>query len=218
LKDNRNAAGQGGAAMLGSGGASGVGGASEAGQSDGNDGLDGGSATTDVETRQDATDGADVRAGETGPFLGLVNPSFEQGYSGWTFEPSSAAGKYAFTQYPTPGAYTIDGQYELATWHGVDAYKVRVFQSFVGLENGKYTFKGYFNRGDGHNAVYIYTSGCGGPDRQANVPLTNSTGWDQVGLGGIDVTANACEVGFVIDANPTNWLNADAFSFEKDPQ
>jgi hypothetical protein len=50
------------------------------------------------------------------------------------------------------------------------------------------------------------------------VPLTNSTQWIEVGIGGINVTNNQCEVGFVVDASPTQWLNADAFSFERDPQ
>jgi hypothetical protein len=193
-------------------------GAGGAGQAGANGGLDAAEPpAADSEAGQDAGSG-DSPARETGAFFGLVNPGFEQGYNGWTFDPPSAVGKYAFTQYPTPGAYTIEGQYELATWHGVDAYRIRIYQSFLGLENGIYTFKGYFNRGDGLNAVYVYASGCGGQDQQTNVPLTNSTQWIQVGIGGINVSDNRCEVGFVVDANATNWLNADAFSFERDPQ
>lgn len=165
----------------------------------------------------DAADGTGLISTDAGVNM-LANASFEQGLMGWTFDPMSAEGKYAFTQFPVGTATVVDGQYELATWHGTDAFRIRVYQSLTGLENGRYTFKGWFNRGDGQNAVYVYSSGCGGPDQQTNIPLTNATQWIDVGIGGINVTNNQCEVGFVVDANPTNWLNADAFTFERDPQ
>jgi hypothetical protein len=203
----------------GSGGSSGAAGTALGGQAGGDAESDGdaaGSLLVDGDTSRDAA--ADAPGEGSRPSSGLVNPSFEEGYTGWLFEPTSAMGRYAYTQYPTAGAVTVDGQNELATWAASDAFTVKVFQSFVGLANGRYTFKGYFNRGDGHNAVYMYAANCGGADRQQSVPLTGPTQWLQVGIGGIDVTAGRCEVGFFVDANATNWLNADAFAFDMDPQ
>lgn len=148
----------------------------------------------------------------------LANPSFELGLSGWSFEPASAMGKYAYTQFPPGQATTIDGQNELATYSGNDAFTVRVFQIPSNLPSGKYTFTAYFNRGDGFNAAYLYSRNCGGPDRRQDIPLTAATQWLQVQIGAIDVTSSQCEVGFFVDSNPTDWLNADAFSFAEDPQ
>ncbi len=84
----------------------------------------------------------------------LVNPSFEQAYSGWTFVPASAMGKYAYTQYPGTGAYTIDGQYELATYSASDSFTVSVSQTLSNVPSGTYRFSGEFQLRV-NNAAYI---------------------------------------------------------------
>jgi len=146
-----------------------------------------------------------------GPNL-LANASFEQGYVGWTFAPQSAMGKYAFDQLPVPGGYTIDGQYELATWSGTDSFTVQISQTFTNLPDGTYTFEGNFNCGV-NNQAYIFVKGCGGPDQQQNIGVTAPTSWLQVAIPGIQVTGGSCQVGFLVDASPSDWLNADAFTF-----
>ncbi len=156
--------------------------------------------------------------GGSGPTGSIVNPSFEESYAGWTFDPISVRGAFAYVQWPPTGGATVDGAFELSTWSQATAFQVKVYQVISGLTDGKYTFKGYFNRGDGHVAAYIYAAGCGGEDRQENVPLTAPAQWLEVGIGGIDVVGGKCEVGFFVSSNPENWLNTDAFSFEKDPQ
>lgn len=217
LQDNHGANG-------GSGGSSGSGGTrmtdgSTADSAGGSIALD---ATPDVDdggpsATSDASDSGTIVPSDAPSVNMLANPSFEQGLNGWSFDPMTAQGKYAFTQYPVGTASIPDGQYELATWNATDAYRIRIFQTFTGLENGRYTFKGWFTRGD-DNAAFVYSAGCGGADQQMAVPLTASTEWIQVGVGGINVTNGQCEVGFVVDANANNWLNADAFTFERDPQ
>ena len=147
-----------------------------------------------------------------GPNL-LVNASFEQGYVGWTFVPQSAMGKYAFEQMPVPGSYTIDGQYELATWSGTDSFTVQISQTFTTLPDGTYTFKGNFNCGV-NNQAYVFAKGCGGPDQQQNIGVTSPTSWLEVGIASVQVTGGEdFQVGFLVDASPTDWLNADAFTF-----
>jgi hypothetical protein len=156
-------------------------------------------------------------AGDGGPISIIVNGGFEQGYTGWTFDPASAMGDYAKSQVPVGTAVTIDGVYELATWSDRTAFTVRVFQPFSGLPSGKYTLSGHFTRGAGLNAAYLYAN-CDGTVRQENVLQTGDLQWVEVGIGGIDVTTGQCEVGFYVDSNIGNWLNADAFSFTLDPQ
>ena len=120
-------------------------------------------------------------------------------------------GKYAYTQYPGTGAYTIDGQYELATYSASDSFTVSVSQTLSNVPSGTYRFGGHFNCGV-NNAAYVYSSNCGGPDQRANIPATAATAWEEISVD-IDVTAGSCTVGFYVDASPTDWLNTDAFTF-----
>lgn len=183
-------------------------------------GADGQMATDASSDGADVAEGGELDANHTdgGPSV-LVNPGFETGLSGWSFDPAAAMGKYAYTQFPQGvGAMTIDGQYELATWSGTDAFTLRVFQTPSNLPSGTYTLTAHFNRADGFKAAYLYARNCGGPDQQQNIPSTAATEWVVTQITGIQVTAGQCEVGFYVDSNPADWLNADAFSFSEDPQ
>jgi hypothetical protein len=158
----------------------------------------------------------------TGAVGQLVNPSFETSNTlGWTVEPTDALTKrHAFVQVPQGTATVPDGGYEFSTWHMTDAFAVEVSQTITGLEDGTYTFKGYFSRGDGFNSVSIFARNCGGevdPEPVA-VPLTDPSQWLNVELTGIEVLGGSCDVGLSIDSNPTNWLNADLFTFEKEAE
>ena len=77
---------------------------------------------------------------------------------------------------------------------------------------GTYTFQGWFNRGV-NNATYLYAN-CGGANQQVDIPITAPTSWLLVSIPGITVTGGSCELGFFVDASATDWVNADAFSFE----
>jgi len=142
---------------------------------------------------------------------------FEEGENGWLAEPAEALGVYAFVQWPVAGASTPDGLNELSTWSESTAFSVRLYQTLEGLADGRYKLGGHFNFGAGHNAVYLFARGCGGADRQEDVQQTLSSQWLEAELTGIHVVGGRCEVGFFVDANPNNWLNADLFSFESDP-
>jgi hypothetical protein len=158
--------------------------------------------------------GASPDAGmATNPPPALVNPSFEQGFAGWVTDPASVQGTYAFVQWPTAGATTVDGLNEISTWSEATAFSVAIYQTIDGLADGLYTFKGHFNFGTGHNAVYVFARGCGGDDRQLDVPQTLPSQWLEVELTDIDVVGGRCDVGFFVDANASNWLNADLFSW-----
>jgi hypothetical protein len=146
-----------------------------------------------------------------GPQL-LVNPSFEQGYLGWSFSPPTEEGKDAYIQVPTGGASTVDGQYQLSTWSGTNAFTVRVYQVVSNLPDGTYTLSAWFQSGF-NNQAYLFSTGCGGPAQSNNVPVTSPTGWVQITISSIAVTGGSCEVGVFVDASATDWLNVDAFSF-----
>lgn len=157
--------------------------------------------------------------GGTGAVGELVNPSFEtSNTSGWTVSPATAlTKKHAFVQWPVGGGSVPDGNYEFSTWHMTEAFEVDLYQTISGLEDGVYTFKGYFSRGDGFNAVSIFARNCGALDPEpVEVPLTEPTQWLAVEMVGITVTGGSCEVGLRIDSNASNWLNADLFSFGPD--
>lgn len=158
--------------------------------------------------------------GGTGAVGELVNPSFESGnVSGWQVEPAEAlTKKYAFVQWPQGAGSVPDGTYEFSTWHKTDTFTVELHQTIKGLADGTYTFKGYFSRG-ALNAASMFARNCGGVDPEpVPVPLTDPSQWLAVSLSGIEVSGGSCEVGLHIESTAENWLNADLFSFEKEPE
>lgn len=183
----------------------------------------GGSSASGGSAGAEATDGFAGAAGSPANGGGniLTNPSFEEYWTGWLVAPDSARGKYANVKWPQPGSFTPNGESEenlLGTWHMTDAFVVTVYQSLQGIDDGLYTFKGFFNWGGGHNALQIFARNCGGQDIAEDIPETAPTQWIEVGIGGIEVVGGHCEVGFMVDSNAQDWLNADMFSFEMDPQ
>ena len=183
-------------------------------------------ATSDasVDRAETASDASTPDAAEAGPIDYLANPNFASStLAGWTVVPPDAAQTTAFTQAPVGSATTPQGQaYELATYSASAAFTVDMSQSLTNLPDGTYTFSGWFNRGT-NNQAYIYAKNCGGSDTAADdggagevadIPLTSSTGWEQVTIAGIVVAGGSCQVGFYVDAAATDWLNADGFSFE----
>src|ERR1041384_4748075 len=140
--------------------------------------------------------------------------------SGMTVEPADALTKrHAFVQVAQGSSTIPDGIYQFSIWHGTDTYTVDLHQTVTGLEDGTYTFKAYFTRGDGFTDVQMFARDCGGPDLEPMpVPLTDASQWLNVELTGIEVTGGSCDVGLSIGANPANWLNADLFTFEKEAE
>jgi len=158
--------------------------------------------------------------GGTGAVGELVNPSFETSNTmGWTVDPADAlSDRHAFVQPPTAGSSVPDGGYEFSTWHMTDKFVVDLHQTVTGIEDGTYVFKGYFNLGTGFNKVEAYATDCGGADPAPQAVVSNgATEWQAVSVTGIVVKGGECTVGVRIDSNPTNWLNADLFTFEPDP-
>jgi hypothetical protein len=200
--------------------AAGSAGQAEAGKGGGGAESGGTSAAAGEGGMDSAGGAADKPNGGTGAVGELVNPSFETSNTmGWTVEPSDAlTKKHAFVQWPVGGGSVPHGNYEFSTWHGTDAFAVEAYQKIEGLADGKYTFKGYFSRGDGFNDVHLFARHCGGAEAEpVPIPLTEPTQWLAVEMNGIDVVGGSCEVGMVIDSNASNWLNADMFSFEPTP-
>lgn len=152
----------------------------------------------------------------------LENGSFETGsLTGWTVDPPNATAvptRYAFVQPPQGSGTVPDGGYEFSTWHMEDAFAVELHQTIEGLEDGYYIFKGYFNLGTGHNSVEMFVEDCGGTDPDP-VPILagGAADWLPITITAIEVKGGSCTVGVRIDSNKTNWLNADLFTFEPDP-
>jgi hypothetical protein len=147
----------------------------------------------------------------------LLNPSFESfNTMGWTVEPASAlTNRYIFVQAPTGTVPAPDGAYELATWHQTDGFQVEIHQTVLGLEDGTYTFQGWFSRGDGFNDIYMFARECGGTDPEPlPIPLTDPSSFELVALTGIEVVGGSCKVGIYVDSNLGNWMNADKFSLQ----
>lgn len=213
----------GGPAAAGQGGESGGGAAgSEQGGNGGSAGDRAGAAGAELGGAGGAggTGGVDVggAAGSgTGGRTTLVNPSFELGVTGWTVDPEVAATKgYIYFQFPPTGATAVHGSFIASVWNGTDEYQFSVYQALDGLEDGLYTFKGYFSSTLARE-VYVFARNCGGVD-QTEVVATNSFPWHEVGISGINVVGGRCEVGFFVHGIPNDWLNVDLLSFERDPQ
>jgi hypothetical protein len=164
-------------------------------------------------------------AGGEGPVVTqdtLVNPSFESQLLGWTVDPATAiAARYVYTQQPTGGGMTKDGLYELATWHLTDAYTVSVSQRLTGLEPGTYTFSGWFST-TSTDGAYLFARDCGEPEVRVDIPPLTWE-WFEIAIVSFTVSSTSCEVGITVSGDATgasgaqDWLNADMFSFTKDP-
>lgn len=162
--------------------------------------------------------GPTTGGGGTGAVGELVNPSFETAsVAGWTVQPASAlTKKYIFVQWPVGSATVPDGNYELSTWHETEAYALEIFQTIKGLEDGTYSFKGYFTHGPNFNEISMFARNCGGEDPEpVPIVLASPSAWEAFAFEGIQVTGGSCEIGLTIDAQPNSWLNADEFSFER---
>lgn len=205
-------AGAGGAPVQGNGGLPGMGGAIT-----GKGGATSGGATSAGGSSQGGTT---ARGGSSsgGANPTLVNPSFESSLTGWTIDPPDAgpSGKrYVYTQAPTDSSKPPNGSQELATWHDKDSYQVSIFQTLHGLKDGVYTFQGYFSS-DRSGGTYIFARNCGGTDREALVPTTSWT-WFTFALKDIQVAGGNCEVGIRVVGAPNDYLNADMFTFDMNP-
>lgn len=151
--------------------------------------------------------------GATGATGELVNPSFETFNTvGWTVEP---AGTYAFVQAPQGTDKNPDGAYEFSTWSQTETFTVELYQTIKGLEDGKYTFKGYFSAG--LNNVTMFARKCGGAADPAPA-VVPAQSWTAVEVKGIEVVGGSCEVGLHVESMATQWMNADLFTFKKDAE
>lgn len=146
----------------------------------------------------------------------LINGSFETNTTfGWTLSPATS---YAFTQRAQGSATIPDGVYQFSTWAETATFAVDLHQTIKGIEDGTYVFKGYFNLGGNFNGVELYASDCGGVDPEPIAILpAGASAWLPVMIEGIDVKGGSCTVGVRIDSNAMDWLNADLFTFELDP-
>jgi hypothetical protein len=145
----------------------------------------------------------------------LVNPGFQSGLAGWTVDPptaTTAPTRYAYTQTPNPANGTGSS---LATWHQTDEYSVSVFQNVTGLVPGAYTFKGFLSSLLTREA-YLFARNCGGAEITSTITPV-SYEWFEVSIPSIPVSGTSCEVGIFVHNVGADWVNADEFSFEKDP-
>lgn len=219
--------GSGGVAVVGSGGVSALGGSTAKG---GASTVAGAGATAGTSSGSGGTTaagggaqgGSTARGGAASGGMSnptLVNPSFESSLTGWTIDPPDAgpSGKrYVYTQAPTDSSKPPNGSQELATWHDKDSYQVTVSQTLRGLKDGIYTFQGYFSS-DRSGGTFIFARNCGGADREVQVPTTSWT-WFTFGIKDIHVSGGSCEVGIRVIGAPNDYLNADMFTFEMNPE
>jgi hypothetical protein len=181
---------------------------------DGGDGNPGGDGNTGGSTGGTAGKGG---TGGTGAVGELVNPSFESNSTaGWTVSPPEAlTNRWIYTQAPTGTVPAPDGAYELATWHNMTGYQVEIYQNVTGLEDGTYTFSGFFSWGLVINDIYLFARNCGATDPDPMpVPTTPSDSFVQVSMTGIEVVGGSCEVGLYVDGSVNAWMNADNFALE----
>ena len=153
------------------------------------------------------------------PLVGnlLANPGFESALTGWSVDPSIAVtNRYVYAQPPNPPNETSRA---LAVWHQTSAYEFRIYQTFSGLEPGTYTFKGEFSTESIQEAYLFARCGEEGAEVEVTQPIPlQGYEWFPVVLQSFSVTADRCEVGlYVRGIADVDWLNADNWSFEKDP-
>lgn len=219
LKEGSSAAGDSslGGQDTGGGGNANVAGESSGGSS-GSESSAGGTTTARGGSTGSSVGGTSATTTTAGPTGKLINPSFENGSTGWTADPAGELGwpndpKYsAFVQPPVGSATVHEGAVQLSFYNSERAFQVKVSQTIEGIADGQYTFSGWFTLGT-LKSTYIYAKGCGGTD-PPQVPITLSDIWHQVSIPTIDVVGGKCEVGFYVDGAAFSWLNADDFAFE----
>ncbi|HEX6276194.1 MAG TPA: hypothetical protein VFZ53_24300 [Polyangiaceae bacterium] len=197
-----------GSAGSGTGGRGGS--AGTAGEGGGEGGGDTGGSSTGGTAGKGGTAG-------TGAVGELVNPSFETNTTtGWTVSPPEAlTNRWIYTQAPTGSVPAPHGAYELATWHNMTGYQVEIFQNVTGLEDGTYTFSGFFSWGLTINEIYLFARNCSDTDPEPMpIPTTPADSFVVVSMEGIEVVGGSCEVGLYVDGSVNSWMNADNFAFE----
>ncbi len=155
---------------------------------------------------------------DTEPTNLLGNPSFEMGSTaGWTVTPASAlTNRHVFVQFPTGTVKAPDGYQELAFWHGSDSFEIEISQKLENLETGTYNLSAFFTRGPGLTAT-LFAKSCSSQDPDPlEVPVTDANSFTKFTLREIEVTSDTCVVGITVSAAPTEWMNVDGFSFEKE--
>ena len=156
-------------------------------------------------------------SGGSPPLVGnlLQNPGFQLALTGWSVDPPTATQsttRYVYTQVPNPDNGTGSS---LATWHQTAEYSVFVSQNVSGLVPGTYTFKGFLSTQRTVEA-YLFARNCGGEELKAIISPV-SYEWFEVSIPSIPVSGSSCEVGLFVHNVAEDWVNADEFSFEKDP-
>lgn len=180
----------------------------------------GGSVSTGgkVGTGGTSTTGGASNTGGTAPVVGtLANPSFESGSTSWLVDPASELGYpnctncSAYVQGPIGTATVHQGSFQLSVYDSTRTYAFKVYQVVNGLTDGQYTLSGWFTRG-AMTTAYLYATGCGGADPAHSAIPTNDV-WTMVSVTDINVIGGRCEVGFYVEGNGADWLNADDFTF-----
>ncbi len=135
----------------------------------------------------------------------LLNPGFEAAGSvaGWV---SSGATEGVLVE---PGGRA--GQFRL-TQRGSGPFQALTAQTLTGLADGWYTLRAWARTSSGQASAAIGLQDCGGPDKQAAVPVAPSDKWLQVVVSS-QVQNGRCTVFLVSEAGAPAWASFDDVEF-----
>ena len=129
----------------------------------------------------------------------LVNPSFDDGTGGWTFDGISA---YKISTGEKAGGLIPGGQNHLQLWTGSGGIKGKVYQEISGLPNGKYSLSAAFSSSFA-GTTYLYAN-----DEKTEVISGDNKYYEVVGV----VFNGSIEVGIEVATTGSPTIDFDDFT------
>lgn len=209
------AGGMAGGSIAEEGGAGGQGPSAGAGGSMPEPGTGGAGAAGEGGFGGEPSVGGEGGSGGEAPFVPdtVDNGDFEKGETrvslpGWMNDDVQAS----YVEYNEAGAR--NGYGRLAHW-SADPYTVTLSQVVGPIPNGTYRLGVWVNRAaSAEYEQYIFARNCGGEEVQTSTEIAGTSGWTEVVLSDIEVTAGSCEIGIYSD-DPSGgmWANFDDLTF-----
>ncbi|PNY79678.1 hypothetical protein CVO96_17085 [Deinococcus koreensis] len=146
--------------------------------------------------------------------VSLVNPGFEEDFSGWTtwWDANLTPGgsQSITTQQPHSGK-------KFLTLSNTRAFKQNCSLSVSGLANGTYTFEMWVRTSGGQNNLTMFALDYGGPEMNLGIPLVANNTWVKYSMPNIKVTKGQVVLGIWSNSPAgTNWAHIDDVRLYRD--
>lgn len=173
------------------------------------------SAPGKEETVAEAAGSVTAAADENGNYV--VNGSFEEpDFTGWTV--NNVDNVTEELDIYTRDTDCYDGVQSLHFYSGSSDVNFTAEQTLTGLEEGSYKLTGYIQgdtAGDANSSAYFYAV-IDGETYKADATLSGYVNWDEVVIGGLNVSGGEITIGVSVTNAAGGWGTIDAISLVKE--